>query len=107
MPLFTHTLSLKENLPPSGPFVVTDCTGLEPDRWIEQGLTDTPWSILHIAGMTSLEAPAGGTCDAMKGSAFEVGGADAPPAHPASIPATARAAKDRSDNLAEFILLLT
>ena len=42
MPSLEHVLSLKLKVPPFGPFVVTFSSGLESDRLIEQGFTDTP-----------------------------------------------------------------
>jgi hypothetical protein len=68
MPFDMHVLSLKVNLPPFGPFVVTVCSGFEADRWIEHGFTETPLSTLQAK---SIGAPAIRICDAVKGSAFE------------------------------------
>jgi len=91
-----HVLSLNVKTPPFGPVVLTVALGMDTDKLSEHGVTETPWSFLQIAASIGLAK--GCICETLSGALGEVGGADPAPAHPASRPATARAANGRSND---------
>jgi|SRR5579862_8352466 len=91
-----HVWSLKVKTPPFWPVVLTVAVGMDAHKLSEHGITETPWSFLQIAA--SIGFVKGCVCKALCGPLDEVGGADPAPAHPASRPATARAAIGRSND---------
>jgi hypothetical protein len=91
-----HVLSLKVKTPPFGPVVLTAAVGMDAHKLTEHGITETPWSFLQIAASIGLAK--GCICETLSAPLDEVGGADPAPAHPASRPATARAANGRSND---------
>src|ERR1700729_107375 len=93
---FEHVLPLKVKTPPFGPVVLTVAVGMDAHKFTEHGVTETPWSFLHIPGSIGLNQ--GCICETLSGPLDEVGGADPAPAHAASRPATATVASGRSND---------